>query len=179
MSESERLETRRDAVTMDERVLLDYLREKVEPNVNKCGDDDVDDKIETSSTKEYCSQRALWCGRWIALGGTEDVKTLDKGRLEAHIDIRILENISAAENYLTLNELIPSSWRLAPTTPLQQPFVTFSERELALFFWRRPLLKQRLVELAPLDEDRVSLHLRLRATSSNGFAPDPIEICLL
>ncbi|KAG9060878.1 hypothetical protein KI688_007947 [Linnemannia hyalina] len=63
----------------------------------------------------------------------DQVKTLkDKGRLEAHIDIRILENISAAENYLTLNELIPNSWRLAPTTPLQQPFVTFSERELAL-----------------------------------------------
>lgn len=81
----------------------------------------------------------------------------DKGRLEAHIDIQIQENISAAENYIALNELIPNSWRFAPITSSQQPFVTFSERELALFFWKRPLLKQRLVELALSDEDSTTL----------------------
>ena len=43
MSESEWLEVRRDAVTMDERDILDYLCERVEPKVNKCGDDDTDD----------------------------------------------------------------------------------------------------------------------------------------
>ncbi|KAI8606022.1 hypothetical protein EDD21DRAFT_79589 [Dissophora ornata] len=88
----------------------------------------------------------------------DQVKALkDKGRLEDHTDIRIQENISAAENYIALNELIPSSWRLVPITSLQQPFVTYSERELALFFWKRPLLKQRLVELALSDEDSTIL----------------------
>ncbi|KAG9060879.1 hypothetical protein KI688_007948 [Linnemannia hyalina] len=47
-SESERLEVRRDAVTMDERDPLDYLCERVELKVNKCGDDDVDDSQEDS-----------------------------------------------------------------------------------------------------------------------------------
>ncbi|KAG9064029.1 hypothetical protein KI688_004143 [Linnemannia hyalina] len=42
----------------------------------------------------------------------------DKGRLEAHIDIQIQENIPTAENYIALNELIPNSWRLAPITSL-------------------------------------------------------------
>ncbi|KAK3813605.1 MAG: hypothetical protein J3R72DRAFT_61834 [Linnemannia gamsii] len=49
MSESERLEARRDAVTKDERDTLDYLCERVELKVNKCGDDDADD-----SQKDSC-----------------------------------------------------------------------------------------------------------------------------
>ncbi|KAG9067690.1 hypothetical protein KI688_011277 [Linnemannia hyalina] len=213
MSESERLEARQDAVTMDERDTLDYLCERVEPKVNKCGDDDVDDSQEDSDDLDtegkgnkyfqfllsflaylyssnlpdknskigkvvntfinilvglqlfdICRNRnelnermpftASYLVRSVAgqlsvelkkmyKNGThllyDQVKTLkDKGRLEDHIDIRIQENISAAENYLAFNELIPNSWRLAPITSSQQPFVTFSERELALFFWKRP-----------------------------------------
>ncbi|KAG9067141.1 hypothetical protein KI688_011922 [Linnemannia hyalina] len=87
----------------------------------------------------------------IYKNGTHALK--DKGRPEDHIDIRIQENISAAENYIALNELIPCCWQLSPITSLQQPFVTFSELELARFFWKRPLLKQRLVELTLSDED--------------------------
>jgi len=48
LSESERLEARRDAATMDERDTLDYLRERVKPKINKCGDDDADDSQEDS-----------------------------------------------------------------------------------------------------------------------------------
>ncbi|KAG0251742.1 hypothetical protein BGZ95_006820 [Linnemannia exigua] len=81
----------------------------------------------------------------------------DKGRLAAHIDIRIQGNISVTESYLALNEFIPNSWRIAPITSSQQPFVIFSERELAIFFRRRPLLKQRLVDLALSDEDSTTL----------------------
>ncbi|KAF9545620.1 hypothetical protein EC957_010705, partial [Mortierella hygrophila] len=88
MSESGRPEIRRDAVTMDERETLDYLCERVEPEVNKCGDDDADDIQENS-----CGLDAL----------------KDKGRLEDRIDILIQKNISAAENYLAFNELIPYS----------------------------------------------------------------------
>ncbi|KAF9545850.1 hypothetical protein EC957_010478, partial [Mortierella hygrophila] len=43
----------------------------------------------------------------------------------------IQENISAAENYIAFNDLIPNSWRLAPITSSQQPFVTFSEPPLS------------------------------------------------
>ncbi|KAF9536710.1 hypothetical protein EC957_009925, partial [Mortierella hygrophila] len=230
MSESERLEARRDAVTMDERDTLDYLCERVEPKVSKCGDDDNNqedsDDLDTegksnkhaqflqsfltylysrnlpnrnskigkavntfinilvglqlfdiSRNRNELNERMLFTASSLVRSVTgqlsvelkkmykngshllyDQVKALkDKGRLEAHIDIQIQENISAAENYIALNELIPNSWRLAPITSSQQPFVTFSERELALFFWKRPLLKQRLVELALSDEDSTTL----------------------
>ncbi|KAK5809275.1 hypothetical protein F5H01DRAFT_39860 [Linnemannia elongata] len=234
MLESERLEARRDAVTVDERDTLDYLCGRIEPLTNKCDDADADgDDIQEDSGDldaerkdnkhsmflrsfltylysrnlpdknskigksvntfinilvglqlfDICRNRselnetmlfsASTLVRSVAEQLSVELKKMynngshllhdqvkaskDKGRIEAHIDIRIQENISAAENYLALNELIPNSWRLAPVTSSKQPFVTFSERELAAFFWKRPLLKQRLVELALLDEDITTL----------------------
>ncbi|KAG9061132.1 hypothetical protein KI688_007762 [Linnemannia hyalina] len=77
----------------------------------------------------------------------------DKGRVEAYIDFTIQEDISAAEYYIALNEMISNRWKIVPITSSQQGFVTFSERDLALFFWKRDLLKQRLVDLASLDQD--------------------------
>ncbi|KAF9316077.1 hypothetical protein BGZ91_005633 [Linnemannia elongata] len=232
MLESERLEARRDAVTVDERDTLDYLCGRIEPLTNKCDDADADDIQEDSGDLDaegkdnkhfnflrsfltylysrnlpdknskigksvdtfinilvrlqlfdICRNRselnetmlftATYLVRSVAGQLSVELKKMynngshllhnqvkalkDKGQIEAHIDIRIQENISAAENYLALNELIPNSWRLAPVTSSKQPFVTFSERELAAFFWKRPLLKQRLVELALLDEDITTL----------------------
>lgn len=48
MLESERLEARRDAVTVDERDTLDYLCGRIEPLTNKCDDADADDIQEDS-----------------------------------------------------------------------------------------------------------------------------------
>ncbi|KAK5816265.1 hypothetical protein F5H01DRAFT_202893 [Linnemannia elongata] len=50
MLESERLEARRDAVTVDERDTLDYLCGRIEPLTNKCDDADADgDDIQEDS----------------------------------------------------------------------------------------------------------------------------------
>ncbi|KAF9284831.1 hypothetical protein BGZ88_009765 [Linnemannia elongata] len=77
----------------------------------------------------------------------------DKGKIEAYIDITIQGNISAAENYIALNEMIPNRWRIAPITSSKQGFVTFSERDMTLFFWKHDSLKQKLINLALLDQD--------------------------
>jgi len=53
-----------------------------------------------------------------------------KGTLGTTVDIRIREEISAAENFLRLNKLTNKSRKIAPFTTSQQPFVSFSEREL-------------------------------------------------
>ncbi|KAF9898752.1 hypothetical protein EC991_010433, partial [Linnemannia zychae] len=71
-----------------------------------------------------------------------------KGIMGATVDIQIREGISAAENYLHLNKLTNNSRKIAPFTTSQRPFMSFSERELASFFWARRLLRERLEELA-------------------------------
>ncbi|KAF9111015.1 hypothetical protein BGX30_007799, partial [Mortierella sp. GBA39] len=74
-----------------------------------------------------------------------------KGVLDASIDIGIQEQVSAVENFLFLNKLTSNSRRIVPLTASQQPFISFSERELGSFFWKREVLKQRLCELALQD----------------------------
>ncbi|KAG0249289.1 hypothetical protein BGZ95_007595, partial [Linnemannia exigua] len=72
------------------------------------------------------------------------------------VDYRIQEDRTAIENYIALHDLIPNRWRIAPLTSSKQAFVSFSERELACFFWKRPLLNQRLKDLARLDNTTVT-----------------------
>ncbi|KAK3813747.1 MAG: hypothetical protein J3R72DRAFT_60775 [Linnemannia gamsii] len=79
-----------------------------------------------------------------------------KGTLGATIDTKIQEDISAAENFLHLNKLTNNSRRIAPFTSSRQPFVSFSERELASFFWKRTLLRKRLEELASQDHTQIT-----------------------
>jgi len=93
----------------------------------------------------------------------------EKGLLAGDVDIRIRDTISALENYIALNDLIPNKRRIAPLTSSQQPFITFSERELAIFFWRRGVLKQRLVDLALADEDSTAQRSPLCRTSRDGY----------
>ncbi|KAG9063257.1 hypothetical protein KI688_004861 [Linnemannia hyalina] len=79
-----------------------------------------------------------------------------KGTLGTTIDIQIREEISAAENFLHLNKLTNNSRKIAPFTTSQQPFVSFSERELALFFWKRKPLRERLEELGRQDHTQIT-----------------------
>ncbi|KAF8918499.1 hypothetical protein BGZ58_004848, partial [Dissophora ornata] len=80
------------------------------------------------------------------------VKTMkEKGTLGVSFDIRIQDDISAVENFIFLNKLTNNSRRIIPLTTSQQPFVSFSERELASFFWKRDPLKERLQQLALQD----------------------------
>ncbi|KAG0036537.1 hypothetical protein BGZ82_004071 [Podila clonocystis] len=62
-------------------------------------------------------------------------KLKDKGLLGPNVDIGIREDLSAIENYLTLNKLSKNPWKIIPLTLSNQPFITFSERELAGFFY--------------------------------------------
>ena len=57
----------------------------------------------------------------------------NKEQVEEYIDFTIQENISAAENYIALNEMTPNGWRIVPITSSQHVFVTFSERNLSFF----------------------------------------------
>ena len=66
----------------------------------------------------------------------------EKSTLGANVDIRIQNDISAVDNFVFLNKLTNNSRRIIPLTTSQQPFVSFSERELAAFFWKRDALKQ-------------------------------------
>ena len=75
----------------------------------------------------------------------------ENSTLGANVDIRIQNDISAVENFVFLNKLTNNSRRIIPLTTSQQPFVSFSERELAAFFWKRDALKQRLQQLALQD----------------------------
>ncbi|KAI1285632.1 hypothetical protein EDD11_000737, partial [Mortierella claussenii] len=77
-------------------------------------------------------------------------KQLDKTVAE----IQIRDSLSAIENYLTLNKLSPKPRRIIPLTSSKQPYVGFTERELAgMFFKSGGALKERLVALAR--DDRV------------------------
>ncbi|KAF9344737.1 hypothetical protein BGX26_003974 [Mortierella sp. AD094] len=51
------------------------------------------------------------------------------------IDVEIQEDRSTIENYLTLNRLSRNPRRIVPMTSSKQPFVAFSERVLAGFFY--------------------------------------------
>ena len=59
---------------------------------------------------------------------------MEKGTLGANIDVQIRDDISAVENFVFLNKLTNNSRRIIPLIAFQQPFFSFSERELASFF---------------------------------------------
>ncbi|KAF9945327.1 hypothetical protein BGZ72_001470 [Mortierella alpina] len=71
-----------------------------------------------------------------------------KGRLDPTVDIEIHEGRSAVENYLALNRLSRNPRRIIPLTSSEQPFVTFTERELVGFFFAcEGVLRARVQEL--------------------------------
>ncbi|KAG0182631.1 hypothetical protein DFQ28_001942, partial [Apophysomyces sp. BC1034] len=80
-------------------------------------------------------------------------KRIDKGQLDKSKEvINIRGDLSAIENYLALNKLSPNPRRIVPMTSLKQPYVGFTEQELAGFYFKSGgALKERLVELARRD----------------------------
>ncbi|KAF8916557.1 hypothetical protein BGZ58_005260, partial [Dissophora ornata] len=73
-------------------------------------------------------------------------KGLVSDELQLHTVID--EGIPAIENYVLLNQSSRSYRKTVPLTSTEQPFVSFSERELALLFWQNDALKKRLQDLA-------------------------------
>ncbi|KAF9538188.1 hypothetical protein BGW38_010010, partial [Lunasporangiospora selenospora] len=75
-----------------------------------------------------------------------------RGQLGSDVDILIREDVSAIENFMKLNKQSRNPRRIVPITTSGQPFIGFSERELAGFFFKRGgELKKRLVELASME----------------------------
>ncbi|KAG0163363.1 hypothetical protein DFQ29_003149, partial [Apophysomyces sp. BC1021] len=81
------------------------------------------------------------------------LKKIDKRQPDmSNMEIQIRGDLSAIENYLTLNKMSPNPRRIIPMTSLKQPYIGFSERELAGFFFKSGgTLKQMLMELATKD----------------------------
>ena len=75
----------------------------------------------------------------------------NKGTVRDDTDIQIQPDISAVENFLYLNKLTENSRQVVPITSSQQPYMTFSEREIGVFFWKRDVLRDKLVQLSKLD----------------------------
>ncbi|KAF8911819.1 hypothetical protein BGZ58_005816, partial [Dissophora ornata] len=79
----------------------------------------------------------------------EDLKLQKKkGFLPEGCNIEIRKDRLAIENFIHLNKISSNSRRLAPLSPIEHRFLTFSERDLVALFWKRDILKVRLQELA-------------------------------
>ncbi|KAF8933291.1 hypothetical protein BGZ58_006460 [Dissophora ornata] len=86
--------------------------------------------------------------RSVAVQFTTELKRMySKGSYELYKKIQ--EDVSAVENFVSPNKMSQNPRKIAPITKSEQPFVGFSERELAgVFFKQGGELKGRLVELA-------------------------------
>lgn len=76
---------------------------------------------------------------------------MEKHLLPAESDIAIQDDISAVENFLLLNQITGNRRQIFPLTKSTLPFVSFTEPELASFFWKREPLKKRLTDLVAQD----------------------------
>ncbi|KAI7831143.1 hypothetical protein BC939DRAFT_221112 [Gamsiella multidivaricata] len=75
-------------------------------------------------------------------------KRKKKGLLGSDVNVEIQEEVSAIENYLAINKLSPNPRRIIPMSTAKQSFVSFTERQLAMFFFNRGgALRARVQEL--------------------------------
>ncbi|KAF9182244.1 hypothetical protein BGZ50_005051 [Haplosporangium sp. Z 11] len=75
-----------------------------------------------------------------------------KGRLPAECDIGIHPGVSSIENFVRLNKINKNRRRLVPMTPSNKPFISFSEIELFILFWKSNVLKKYLQKLIGSDD---------------------------
>ncbi|KAF8945173.1 hypothetical protein BGZ47_003134 [Haplosporangium gracile] len=76
---------------------------------------------------------------------------IEKHLLPAETDIGIQDDISAVENFIQLNQITGNRRQIVPLTTSVLPFMSFTEPELASFFWKREPLKTRLTDLVAED----------------------------
>ncbi|KAG0352061.1 hypothetical protein BGZ54_002981 [Gamsiella multidivaricata] len=74
---------------------------------------------------------------------------------------KIDDDIPAIENFMLLNRSSKSFRRFVPLTGTEQPFVSFSERELGILFWHHSAIKGKLQEMMLVDfEDKSTVPAR-------------------
>lgn len=66
------------------------------------------------------------------------------------VNIAIDDKVSAVENFIRLNKINGYRWKTVPFTPVEQPFILFSELDLVNIFWSNPILKDWLASFVPL-----------------------------
>jgi len=75
-------------------------------------------------------------------------KWQDEGRPEvAGINLEIDVKLTAVENFLRFNRMSGCRRKTAPLSSAVDGFVAFSEIEVATFCWKRPVLKNRILEI--------------------------------
>ncbi|KAG0294134.1 hypothetical protein BGZ96_001756 [Linnemannia gamsii] len=83
-------------------------------------------------------------------GGTQedlkDQKVKDEDSLKGY-DLEIHQEKTAVENFLEFNRMSGNTRRIAPMSSSKDGFVSFSEREIIGLFWKRPMIKAKILEL--------------------------------
>ncbi|CAO3572041.1 unnamed protein product [Mortierella alpina] len=96
----------------------------------------VSKEMSTEIKRQYCQ------------GSTELALKLEKkktkGLLAPGLPTVINNEITAIENFVILNRADKCSRRIVPLTSFEQPFVSFSEKELGILFWTNSALKEQL-----------------------------------
>ncbi|KAF9997128.1 hypothetical protein BGZ80_006214, partial [Entomortierella chlamydospora] len=75
----------------------------------------------------------------------------EQGRLIGDYNLEIRKEWSAIENFLALNKISKNSRRIAPMSSQEHQYMIFSERELLAFFWKRQLLKTKILEMTRIE----------------------------
>ncbi|KAF9536415.1 hypothetical protein EC957_011042 [Mortierella hygrophila] len=71
-------------------------------------------------------------------------KDKDGNTQSSGFTLSIYNNLSAVENFSTLNKLVKNPRRIVPISPQEHGFLSFSERELLVLFCGRQLLQDRI-----------------------------------
>ncbi|KAF9272980.1 hypothetical protein BGZ68_001938, partial [Mortierella alpina] len=77
---------------------------------------------------------------------------IDKGILPPDKDISIHYELPAILNFAHLNGIFNNRYTAAPLSPIQQPYILFSEANLLLLFWSSEMLKEELRKILNMPE---------------------------
>ncbi|KAF9554358.1 hypothetical protein EC968_009681, partial [Mortierella alpina] len=102
----------------------------------------------SSLLRSVSTELATEIKRQYRKGSTELEVKLEKkkakGLIARGLPTAIDNAIPAIENFVLLNRTDKNSRRIVPLTSFEQPFVSFSEKELGILFWKNPALKEQL-----------------------------------
>jgi hypothetical protein len=76
---------------------------------------------------------------------------MDRKLLPSNSAVVLQTDMSSIENFARLNALAMHSWTPIPLSPVEHGFVTFTEYDLAGFFWNRDKLQDKLKDLMAPD----------------------------
>ncbi|KAF9378215.1 hypothetical protein CPB97_009713 [Podila verticillata] len=75
-------------------------------------------------------------------------KKQEKGIIPKEVDLKIHGDKSAIENFLALNKIGKNARRMIPVSPKEHGFISLTEAEMVVIFWKKTTLKRKIQELA-------------------------------